>query len=283
VKVTTYPQTTQANGYSQDSVSGIWLPNLSHHGLPMLINYRDAIGIGVISGHDRFRGFGRRGVLATTVTGDDLWEGTATTIPIPDQTTGEQCTIVSTSANDTAAGSNVRTVDVHYLDAAGNEQVENVTLNGTTPVNTVATNIRFIQYIHSKTTAGHGIAAAGTISIYRTGDAARVYSTISVGANVSLNSQRMVPAGKTFYLCGVKCSSTSSKPVSVRFRATCEQDGTLTPGIFIFNEISELQDSTASLETFVPRKIPALAIMKATAYSAQAGGAAELSYEGFIE
>src|SRR3990172_7622115 len=112
-------------------------------------DYLTAIGTDKISGHAHFRTFGLRTGLSTAVAGDDVWEGTATTIPIP-ASAGEQMTIVSTSAADTLAGTGVQKVDVMYIDANGVEQTEVVNLNGVTPVNTVATNIRFINAFHSE-------------------------------------------------------------------------------------------------------------------------------------
>jgi len=247
------------------------------------MDYKDAIGLRKIPGHSLFRGFGRRSALSTVSTGDDLWNGTATTIPFPDQSVGEQMTIVSTAAADSSAGANIRTVDIHYIDANGAEQEEIITLNGVTPVNTVATNIRHVQFIHANTVGTFGGAAAGTISLYKTGSASTIYAQIEIGTNVSVCSRRMVPAGKSFYLNSISVSGTSSKPLIIALRATCDYIGDLTPGVFIFNEIYDVQDSMNALSINPPRYIPALAFLKGTAYSTQVGGAATISYGGWIE
>lgn len=105
---------------------------------------------------------------------------------------GVQMSVVSTSANDTAAGTGIRTVDIHYLDANLAEQMETVTMNGTTPVLTVATNIRFIQCMHM-VTYGTGKSAAGTITASNGGQS---YSEIAAGKVRCSSSVRMVPAGK---------------------------------------------------------------------------------------
>src|SRR5574340_1745226 len=142
------------------------------------IDYQTAIGLGNLTGHVPFRAMGRRAALATTVGGDDLWEGTAVTVPYPDQTNGEQLTLVSTSANDASAGSGAQQVDIHGIRKGGTEYVETVTMNGTTPVNTTITDWIFVQYIHTQRVSALGTVAAGDISVYRTGDAARVYNVI---------------------------------------------------------------------------------------------------------
>jgi hypothetical protein len=274
-----FPKTIKA----RDSVTNDVVSVLTHHGLLIGVNYEDAIGLGAISGHTHFRGFGRRQGLTTAASGDDLWEGVSVISVYPDQTTGEQVTFVSTSANDTAAGTNVQQLDMHYLDNTGAEQHETITMNGLVPVNSVATNVRFIQYIHTSAIGVFGNTAAGDITVYSTATPANIFNIIKAGGNMSLNASRMIPAGKSFYLKYIATSSTSGKAMSIRFRATCDQDGTLTPGIFIFNEIFELQDDSLSLNIAVPRRFSAFTIIKATAFSQQAGGSAALSYGGFIE
>lgn len=252
-------------------------------GAQLVMDYKTAIGLGEIATHERFRGIGRRTSLATTVGGDDIWEGAAVAVPFPNQTVGEQMTLVSTHAQDSAAGTGAQQVDIHYLTAVGVEAVETVTMNGVTPVNTVATNIRFVQYIHTQRVASLGNVAAGDITIYRTGDAARVYNVIKAGGNVSLNAHRMVPANKTFYMNHVKADATDNKPISVRLRATCDYEGMLTENIFIFNELFELYNSSSVLQLPMERKFPSLCIIKGSAVSSTAGGTASIGFEGWVE
>jgi len=246
-------------------------------------DYKMLIGMGLMAGHDPFRGFGYRSGLSTAVTGDDIWQGAATTQPVPNQTTGEQMVIVSSAAADSSAGANVRKIHIHYLDSGGNEQKEIVTMNGVTPVNTAATNIRFVQHIHTYENGTFGAAAAGNISVYKVGDAATVYAYIKAGENKSLDSSRMVPNGKTFYLSYISVSGASGKPLSIRLRATSEENGTLFPGIFLFNELFSVQDSIGTIMFDIPRKFPSLAIVKGTVFSSQAGGECTINYGGWIE
>lgn len=256
-----------------------------HDGMGHSCDYKDAIGMGKIAGHSMFRGFGRRADLSTGTGGNDIWDGVAVAFVYPNQTTGEQMTLISTSANDTSAGSGVQQVEIHYLDAAGAQLQEVVTLNGTLPVNTVATNIRFVQFINAhRVTAGSiGTSAAGDITIYSTATPAKIYNIIRAGGGVSLSSQRMVPAGVTFYLSYMLVTGASSKPLSVRLSATCNDIGELTSGIFNFNEIFEMQDSTVAIQITVPRPMPAFTIIKGNATSTTAGGACSVSYGGWIE
>src|SRR3989338_6680943 len=105
-------------------------------GAARVIDYPTLIGLGKIAGHTPFGGFGQRSACSTAVTGDDGWEGPATPCPIPDQVTGEQLTILCGNAQDSAAGTGIKTLDVHGLDIDGNPQTEIVILNGGS-VNTV--------------------------------------------------------------------------------------------------------------------------------------------------
>lgn len=252
-------------------------------GAQLGVDYLDAVGLGVISGHTPFRGFGRRDSLATTAGGDDVSDIVLPTMSYPNQSVGEQMTVVSSSANDTAAGSGARTIKIHYLDASGNYYHEYLTLNGTTGVNTVATNIRFIQSISVETLGSFGGRNAGNITIYKLGDTATVYARIVAGNNVSLNSARMIPNGKIFYLTSINVSATSSKPVSARLVATCDHAGVYSEGVFQFEEIIECQDSVATMTFRVPRKVPSLAIIKGIAVSTTAGGSVSVSYDGWLE
>lgn len=117
-----------------------------------------------------------------------LGGGTAGTLqvlrstPYTEPASAAQRSVGSSSANDTSAGTGARSVVVKYFDGAGDGPFEEtVTLNGTTPVNTVATDIRFIESIRVET-VGSGGANAGTITLYgSTGGAGGTIGTIAVG------------------------------------------------------------------------------------------------------
>lgn len=254
-----------------------------HHGMAHTMEYLTGVGLGIIAGHEIFRGFGQRSALTTGLTGNDVSENALPSQPVPDQSTGEQMTIVSTDANDTIAGTNVQKIEINYLDLNGISRVETVEMDGLTPVNTVATDIRFVQRIHTIQIGSFGQTSAGDITIYQTGDAARVYNVIKAGGNISLNSTRMIPADKEFALTYVVVSGASNKPLSIRLRATCTDEAVLTPGIFLFNEVFFVQDAGIPLIVPCPRRFPALTVVKGTAYSAQGGGDASISWGGWIE
>lgn len=228
------------------------------------------------------RGFGFRLAVGTTITGEDIWPGTATTLPIPPDV-GEQMSVVSTNAQDGVGGTGVRSVMVHYIDANGVDLDTIVTMNGVTPVPTIPTNIRFVQEMHSVTT-GTGLLSAGTISIATTGTPANIYTQIQPGTNQSLNTARMVPAGKTLIITAYHASTggaAGGKSVDIRIRAT-SHEGLLLPRIFCFIDDFMSFNSSSDRAYTQPIFAPSLSIVKCTAYATSAGTDAQASWEGVL-
>lgn len=223
------------------------------------------------------RGFGERSSLGTTAQGEDIWRGSATTIPTPPDV-GEQMTLVSTSASDTSGGTGTRALLVDYIDADGNPQTESITMDGVTGVNTVATDIRFVQKIYTTATGSNGVAE-GDITIHKAGAPSTVYSIISEGGNMSLVPHRMVPAGKQLIITSWHCTESKDKRVAFRLRATAE-DGTLRPGVFLFKDSMYL--SLGALQAFVAFSLPALAIVKVSGWGSLAGAETSCSWEGCL-
>jgi hypothetical protein len=97
-----------------------------------------------------------------------------------------QMSMSSSSAADASAGTGARTVRItYYTGTMTGPFTETITLNGTTPVNTVATNIRFIEKLEV-ITVGSGGANAGTISLFgSTGGGGGTVGTIGVGTQVA--------------------------------------------------------------------------------------------------
>lgn len=119
---------------------------------------------------------------------------------------GVQLSFVSTSVNDAAGGTGIRSIHVHYLDANLINRDEQIVLNGTTPVLSVATNIRHVTCMHIET-FGSGKAAAGNISASNGGI---TYSYIPTGEVRCTSSIRRVPAGYTFMVESIFGSAISA-------------------------------------------------------------------------
>lgn len=239
---------------------------------------QDQIALGLVSGASILCGFGERPSPGTAAAGEDIWPGTATTVPTPADA-GVGMSVVSSSAND-GAGTDVgtRTLVIDYLDAAGNPQAETVTMNGTGAVDLVDRNVRFVQAIHSATVGDNGVAV-GDITIHLTGDATTVYCQIAAGGNFSLTPHRMVPVGKTLILRSWHCAESKNKRIAFRLRAT-SHEGILYPGVFLFQDAMFL--ALTGLSAPVISIIPALAIVKVSGWAEVTGGEASCSWRGTL-
>jgi hypothetical protein len=124
------------------------------------------------------------------------------------QGTNAQRSINSTSAADTGAGTGAQQVTISYLDTSFVLKSEVVTLNGTAGVNTVATDIAFIENI-MVSRVGSGGGNAGTIQVW-TGLAAAgsVWGSIAAGDNQTFWAHHYVPAGVTCYILSALAGAT---------------------------------------------------------------------------
>ncbi len=148
---------------------------------------------GAISPSNAINGF-THGRVATSAT---------TTVPIRATTYTEpasaaQRSVASASANDTSAGTGARTVRITYFDGSMNgPYTETVTLNGTTPVNTTATDIRYVEKIEVLT-VGSGGVNAGIITLYgSTAGGGGTVGTIAASDNQTFWAHHYVRNGKT--------------------------------------------------------------------------------------
>ena len=100
--------------------------------------FKVGVALGKYPGWRRFRKFGMNDVVVNNDT-QEMWPiGTPRVLP----TAAAVASVTSSSANDTAAGSGMRTMMVQGLDADYNEVEEEITLNGTSAVTTTQTFLR---------------------------------------------------------------------------------------------------------------------------------------------
>jgi hypothetical protein len=123
-----------------------------------------------------------------------------------EQTTNAQRSIASASANDTAAGTGARTVKITYFDQTGaGPFTETITLNGVTFVNTVATDICFIEQI-DVLTAGSTGSNVGIITLRAAAaGGGAVIGTIAATNNQTFWTHHYVATGKTCNITGISC------------------------------------------------------------------------------
>lgn len=236
---------------------------------------------------NEFNSIAERDNIAVVTSGTDIWQGTATTIPIPNQSVGEQISVVSSSTADSSGSSGISLIEIHYLNNEGYERSEYITLNGTSTVSTTATNIRFIQKMYSmgSTSAGSSAfpVANGNIICHKVGDPSTVYDIIMAGTNASLSSLRMVPKGKKFYLTNFSASSGGKQRVVVKLRST-DHHGDIIPYIFTFKETLNLENSAHTYHYPVPIVVPELSMIKVTAWTTAPGGAyVSAHYSGYLK
>jgi len=228
------------------------------------------VGMGNIAGAKTFSITARKDTVSTSEL-DDITEIPSTQIvPSPG---GIQLEVLSSSDND-GGGTNagIDSVDIHYLDGSDLEAEETVSLDGQTPVNTVATDIKTVQWMHAKT-LGSGQVAVGNITLRTVGGGGTDFEYITAGGNQSLSGRYKVPSGKTGYVYGWQTSGISQK-MDIRLRATVERfDRTLIPGVFLFQDIFLAKDSASGWIPFHSwLKMPALAEIKISGLSFTATG-----------
>jgi hypothetical protein len=225
-----------------------------------------------------WQAFGERTSIGTTATGEDIWRGTATTIPNPPDV-GEQMSFVSTDAADSSTGTGIQGLRLHYIDAAGAEMSEDVSTNGTTTVSTVATDIRFVNDFHAIAVGSNGVAE-GDITVHQFGTPATEYSIIILGGNQAMVPRRMVPAGKKLYVDHWNAAEAGVKQITFRIRST-DKYGVLIPGVFCFKGVVYLNNS-ASGDMEIDAVVPAFSIMKITGWASAAGGEASCNWIGHL-
>lgn len=118
-----------------------------------------------------------------------------------------QRSISSANANDSSAGTGARTVELEYYDNTGaGPFFETITLNGTTPVNTVSTNIRFVERIKVLTVGSTG-SNVGIITLFNaTAGGGGAIGTIGATNNRTFWAHHYVPLTKIMNITGVSCS-----------------------------------------------------------------------------
>ena len=125
------------------------------------------------------------------------------------QVTNGQRSLVSTSASDAGAGTGAQQVTITYLDAAFAVHTEVVTLNGTTAVNTVGTNIAFVESM-VVTQVGTGATNVGTISIMTaTAGGGSAWGSINATDLQTFWAHHYVPAGVTCYILSMMGASSA--------------------------------------------------------------------------
>ena len=232
----------------------------------------------------RLNSIGERDAIAVATTGVDIWHGPTSAVPVP-PAAGEQMELVSNNAQDSSTGTGVREVLVHYLDSSGNQQMTTTTMTGLAPALLTPSNVMFVQDIHATSVGTNGVAE-GEIHIRSTATPANVYNVLKIGGNMSLTANKMVPANKTLYIKHWHASATGSKRITLRLRST-DHHGVLYDGtnpVFLFKDTVNLENSAfdrrwTTEELFA---IPALSIVKVSAWASGTGSYVSVAWDGIL-
>jgi hypothetical protein len=131
--------------------------------------------------------------------------------------------VVSTSANDTSAGTGAQQVTIDYLTDPASPTLftrfsEIVTLNGVAAVNTVATDISRIEHIRVSRVGTAGVAQ-GNISLQSVGGAT-TFELIPAGENINRTCVHFVPNGYMSVITDIMVGTTTVAGVRFSFTDT---------------------------------------------------------------
>lgn len=195
-------------------------------------------------------------------------------------TTGQTLYLVSTSVNDTAAGTGARTVRIIFLDINGLQQIRTETLNGTTPVS-IGSGYNFIQWMEVDS-VGSGSVSAGNITISSTNGAATVATTferITAGGNRSLSGRYKVPSDCHGHLIHWDIAAISNT-MDVRLRSTSFMDDNSLSTVYHFLDRGFLSSGQTTTQDLEYRELPSDCVIKISAIpgAAAAGNKLDCSF-----
>lgn len=152
------------------------------------------VGFGLADGYTRVTALGNNPDIDTGTIPEDIWTGGGA---YPWMTAATALEIVSSSANDAAAGTGARTVLINGLDANYVAVAQVITLDGITPV-AIPTNLFRINSALIMS-AGTGKVNAGDITI-RDAGAGTTRAILPLGYGITRQSIYTVPAGSTLQI-----------------------------------------------------------------------------------
>lgn len=219
-------------------------------------NIEDDIALGAASGVTVIQQFGENPDVGTSL--EDIWTpgGIKTWL-----TAAATLEAISTSTNDTAAGTHARTIVVEGLDANWAEVSATITMNGTSASTATTQTFIRVNRAYVATSGGYGNSNAGTITI-RVSGAGSTQAEISIldgiGAGQSLMLMYSVPAGKVALIHNFQVFSSSGKEVAIVGMFRLNADVTTAPySPFRTGYRIDTVDSGAVIDFHAPILFPA--------------------------
>lgn len=251
-------------------------------------SYLIGVAEGDIPDHSDFLILGYNDTVGTSQ--EDIWFG-STTYTFP--TVGQQMELVSTSIQDDTdvgggvPGTGILTVTVTYLDSNYVEHTEDVNLDGTTVVTTVANDIFRVNSLRAKT-CGTGYAAAGDISIRNLADTP-VYRYIPTGFTRCRDGIYTVPANKTMYITQWSAGNgglAATDETRIILRATYDDanDAALTAGLFFMPHAEKILPNFESVTYFsIPERMPEKTDVKVSGFVNVGSSFVSIALRGWVE
>lgn len=167
-----------------------------------------------------------------------------------------QRSILSSSANDTGAGTGAQIVQYTFYDGNMNGPFTGqVTMNGVTAVNTPDTNIQFIESLQVLQ-VGSGGGNAGTISINSApAGGGSSFSCIATGDNATFWAHHFISSGKRCYLFGMDIAG-SLQPGSMVIFSTGDPRSTNLPQVNVSGTKRHAAGPSLPIPLAVPIIIP---------------------------
>ena len=248
-----------------------------------ITTYTQEISKDNLPGHVHLWGFGERAEVAVDVKGEDVWLGPTPRMTHP-LTAGEGMTVVSSAAADDDGGTGINTIRIEYIDGNGLAQTEDLTLNGTSGVNTIATDIAFINHMFATSVGSNGVAV-GNVDIHKLATPATVYGRIGVGGNKDLSVHIRIPIDKTYFITEWHGSVAGNKPTAIRLRST-DWGNILYNGddpVFLFKDTAFLAEGNFDRHLDPPIRVPGGSTIKVSVWATQADVFVSASINGFYE
>lgn len=233
------------------------------------------ISDGTVPNHYTYRVTGYNNAVGTTL--EDIAETSAATINLP--TTAVAMEVISSSAEDSSAGTGTQVVEINGLDNNFNEITESVTMNG---VGAVAFTklFRRINNFHSMMAGSTG-ASVGNITLRGSGGGV-TYSQITATQNMSMQCIYTVPANYAGFVVGWSAGATT-KDSKIILRATADWHNRKLTSIFLHQDVMVSSGNTTYKTFDIPVRIPAKSDIKVSALALVAGAQVAASIELFIE
>lgn len=156
------------------------------------------IAQGIFPGKRVVNKFGRNIDIDTGTVPEDVWNGGGVYTGFPLSTT-ETLEVFSSDANDTAAGTGARTLQLYGLNGDGVEITETVTLNGLTPVLTTQTFFRMNRAIVRSSGSNNQAVNIGALTVRQSSSGA-VMAVLPIGTNQTQIACYTIPAGYVGYI-----------------------------------------------------------------------------------